>query len=245
MTDRMRETDQNDPRPEDRRADSSAASKRPAEKSHRSLSPWSLLLGGGILAALVLGQYVWVVAILGLALLIPVHEFGHFIAAKSFGMRVEKFYIGFPPAAPAHVGRDRVRRRPHPAGRLLQDQRHDPGGGGARGHRRPRVLEEAGVAAQHRDLRRPVHELRHRGRHPLRVPDRAGRGHGEPDARPGRAGLAGRAIGLEAGDTLVGGDGSLGGVGRSPGLPPGAPERRVTLAWRPDGAPAGPTAPPR
>jgi regulator of sigma E protease len=40
-----------------------------------------------------------VVAILGLALLITVHEFGHFIAAKAFGMRVEKFYVGFPPAA--------------------------------------------------------------------------------------------------------------------------------------------------
>ena len=52
-----------------------------------------------MLAALVLGQWVWVVAILGLAFLITVHEFGHFIAAKSFGMRVEKFYVGFPPAA--------------------------------------------------------------------------------------------------------------------------------------------------
>ncbi len=63
------------------------------------VSPWSLLLGGGILLALLLGQWPIVVAILGLALLITVHEFGHFIAAKSFGMRVEKFYIGFPPAA--------------------------------------------------------------------------------------------------------------------------------------------------
>ena len=34
-----------------------------------------------------------------MALLITVHEFGHFIAAKAFGMRVEKFYVGFPPAA--------------------------------------------------------------------------------------------------------------------------------------------------
>ena len=72
---------------------------QPAEKSQRTLSPWSLLLGGAVLAALLLGQWVWLVAILGLALLITVHEFGHFIAAKSFGMRVEKFYVGFPPAA--------------------------------------------------------------------------------------------------------------------------------------------------
>ena len=65
----------------------------------RVLSPWSLLLGGAILVTLLLGQWVWLVAILGLALLITVHELGHFIAAKSFGMRVEKFYVGFPPAA--------------------------------------------------------------------------------------------------------------------------------------------------
>ena len=68
-------------------------------KPRSALSPWSLLLGGALLAALLLGQWVWLVAILGLALLITVHEFGHFIAAKWFGMRVEKFYVGFPPAA--------------------------------------------------------------------------------------------------------------------------------------------------
>jgi len=75
------------------------ASHPAAAKTQRTLSPWSLLLGGSVLAALLFGQWVWLVAILGLALLITVHEFGHFIAAKSFGMRVEKFYVGFPPAA--------------------------------------------------------------------------------------------------------------------------------------------------
>ncbi|MHB9053201.1 MAG: M50 family metallopeptidase [Thermoleophilia bacterium] len=39
------------------------------------------------------------IAILGIGLLILIHEFGHFITAKAFGMRAEKFYIGFPPAA--------------------------------------------------------------------------------------------------------------------------------------------------
>lgn len=34
---------------------------------------------------------------LGLSILVGVHEFGHLIAAKAFGMRVEKFSIGFPP----------------------------------------------------------------------------------------------------------------------------------------------------
>ena len=35
--------------------------------------------------------------LLGLSILVGVHEWGHLIAAKSFGMRVEKFSIGFPP----------------------------------------------------------------------------------------------------------------------------------------------------
>ncbi|MFT4739530.1 MAG: regulator of sigma E protease [Marivirga sp.] len=35
--------------------------------------------------------------ILGLSLLVGLHEFGHLIAAKAFGMRVEQFSIGFPP----------------------------------------------------------------------------------------------------------------------------------------------------
>jgi regulator of sigma E protease len=37
-------------------------------------------------------------AILGLALLILVHEAGHFFVARAVGMRPRKFYIGFPPA---------------------------------------------------------------------------------------------------------------------------------------------------
>ncbi len=70
-----------------------------ADAKPRALSPWSILLAGGIVVALLFGQWPIVVGILGLAALITIHEFGHFIAAKSFGMRVEKFYIGFPPAA--------------------------------------------------------------------------------------------------------------------------------------------------
>ena len=38
------------------------------------------------------------IAILGLALLILVHEAGHFIAARAVGMKPTKFYLGFPPA---------------------------------------------------------------------------------------------------------------------------------------------------
>ncbi|MDN4166279.1 RIP metalloprotease RseP [Cytophagales bacterium LB-30] len=35
--------------------------------------------------------------LLGLSILVGLHELGHLLAAKAFGMRVEKFYIGFPP----------------------------------------------------------------------------------------------------------------------------------------------------
>ncbi len=38
------------------------------------------------------------ISIIGIGLLILFHESGHFLAAKSFGMKAEKFYIGFPPA---------------------------------------------------------------------------------------------------------------------------------------------------
>ncbi|MGI8421448.1 MAG: site-2 protease family protein, partial [Gaiellaceae bacterium] len=38
------------------------------------------------------------IAILGLALLVLVHEAGHFFVARAVGMSPRKFYIGFPPA---------------------------------------------------------------------------------------------------------------------------------------------------
>jgi regulator of sigma E protease len=39
----------------------------------------------------------WVLVIAGFAALIVLHEFGHFIAAKATGMRVERFFLFFPP----------------------------------------------------------------------------------------------------------------------------------------------------
>ena len=45
------------------------------------------------------------IAILGLAVLVFVHELGHFVTALATGMRPRKFYVGFPPALL------RVRRR--------------------------------------------------------------------------------------------------------------------------------------
>jgi regulator of sigma E protease len=39
----------------------------------------------------------WLLAFAGFALLVILHEFGHFIAAKAVGMRVERFSLFFPP----------------------------------------------------------------------------------------------------------------------------------------------------
>ncbi len=44
-----------------------------------------------------------------LGVLVMVHELGHFLTARLFGVRVEEFGIGFPPRA--YPGRDVVRRR--------------------------------------------------------------------------------------------------------------------------------------
>src|SRR5918996_2046120 len=40
----------------------------------------------------------YLLAAAGFAALIILHEFGHFTAAKAVGMRVERFYLFFPPA---------------------------------------------------------------------------------------------------------------------------------------------------
>jgi regulator of sigma E protease len=69
-----------------------------APRDQGGRSPWGLLLLAAIVALIVTGHWTLVVAILGLALLIFLHELGHFLAAKAFHMRVERFYIGFPPA---------------------------------------------------------------------------------------------------------------------------------------------------
>jgi regulator of sigma E protease len=47
-----------------------------------------------------------VIAILGLALLMVIHEGGHYLAARRFGMRVTKFSIGFGPTLWKHRPKD-------------------------------------------------------------------------------------------------------------------------------------------
>lgn len=70
----------------------------PPGAGRRGPSPWGLLLLAVVVVLVVTGHWTLVVAVLGLAALIFVHELGHFLAAKAFHMRVERFYIGFPPA---------------------------------------------------------------------------------------------------------------------------------------------------
>ena len=48
----------------------------------------------------------YLLAILGLALLMIVHEGGHYLAARKFGMRVTKFSIGFGPTLFKHRPKD-------------------------------------------------------------------------------------------------------------------------------------------
>ena len=50
----------------------------------------------------------FLLAFLGFAVLIILHELGHFFAAKAVGMRVERFSLFFPPL----VGRDHGAARP-------------------------------------------------------------------------------------------------------------------------------------
>jgi len=40
----------------------------------------------------------FLIAILGLALLILIHEAGHFFGSLAVGLRPRRFYVGFPPA---------------------------------------------------------------------------------------------------------------------------------------------------
>ncbi|HVL95368.1 MAG TPA: M50 family metallopeptidase [Solirubrobacteraceae bacterium] len=47
----------------------------------------------------------WVLAFLGFAVLIVLHEFGHFVVAKWVGMRVERFSLFFPPLIWRRKGR--------------------------------------------------------------------------------------------------------------------------------------------
>ena len=123
-----------------------------------------LVRGGGVS---------WLLAFVGFSVLIILHEFGHFAAAKWVGMRVERFSLFFPPLLVEEAAwRDRVRDRRDPAGRLRADQRHEPGRGPARRGSRPGLPRAAGVEADGRDRRGAGDEPAARVRAAVRVPVR-------------------------------------------------------------------------
>ena len=51
------------------------------------------------------------VAILSLAVLVFVHEAGHFVVARAVGMTPRKFYLGFGPPLVKKIGRASCRER--------------------------------------------------------------------------------------------------------------------------------------
>ena len=63
--------------------------------------------------------------ILSLSILVLVHEFGHFIFARIFKVRVEKFYLFFIVQIQAEEQRNGIWYRLAASRRLLQDIRYD------------------------------------------------------------------------------------------------------------------------
>ena len=83
--------------------------------------------------------------------------------------------------------RDRVRGQSDPAGRLREDQRHEPRRGAPSGGRAPRLLRQADLEADRRDRRGAGGQHRPRLRDPLlRLPRRRAAG-----SRPSRSGNSG------------------------------------------------------
>lgn len=73
------------------------------------------------------GWYYYLIGILGLALLMVVHEGGHFLVARAYGMRVTKFSIGFGPTFFKIVPQDGYFWFTTAADRIrLRMWRHDP-----------------------------------------------------------------------------------------------------------------------
>ena len=63
--------------------------------------------------------------VLSLSILVLFHEFGHFLFAKLFKTRVEKFYMFFNPWFSLFKGRDRVWSRLVAVGWICEDRRND------------------------------------------------------------------------------------------------------------------------
>ena len=68
----------------------------------------------------------WVIFIVALLFSVMLHETGHFVTAKKFGMKVTRYFVGFGPTIwSTWRGRDRVRDQGAAVRRLRQDRRND------------------------------------------------------------------------------------------------------------------------
>ena len=134
----------------------------------------------------------WVLIFLGFSLLIVLHEAGHFFAAKATGMRVERFFLFFPPKLVSiKRGETEYGIGAIPAGGFVKISGMNPDEelppeAAHRGYYAP-----AGLEANRRDRRRP------RGQHRPRLRDPLCRRHSlrrdaNPDGGRRRARLSGR-----------------------------------------------------
>lgn len=57
----------------------------------------SLVIVAGLVVAAFFGAFETVLVVLALLVMIVLHEFGHFVAAKRAGMKVSEFFVGFGP----------------------------------------------------------------------------------------------------------------------------------------------------
>ena len=94
----------------------------------------------------------WVLAFLGFAALIILHEAGHFAAAKAVGMRVERFSLFFPPLiAQVTRGETEYAIGAIPLGGYVKITGMNPAEEIPPERRAPRLLPPAGVEADRRD----------------------------------------------------------------------------------------------
>ena len=67
----------------------------------------------------------WVIFLFALLFSVMLHESGHFVMAKKFGMKATQYFVGFGPTLwSTQRGRDRVRDQGAAVRRLRQDHRH-------------------------------------------------------------------------------------------------------------------------
>jgi regulator of sigma E protease len=105
------------------------------------------------------------IAILGLALLILIHEAGHFLVARAVGMNPRKFYLGFPPAV-AKTTRNGIEYGigAIPLGGYVKiPGMHRPAAGDLDIHFGRAVGEQPGLARQVEELRRRLEDADHEG----------------------------------------------------------------------------------